>query len=74
MNNQNSYCLRIIAVFLIFKMKKVGYTTCTKYKGAKKVMNKEKKLSKKLSTDKMHLKRGKIKLYTKLSTLSTFLV
>ena len=35
-------------------------------------MNKEKKLSKKLSTHKMHLKRGKIKLYTKLSTLSTF--
>ena len=37
-------------------------------------MNKEKKLSKKLSTDKMHLKRGKIKLYTKLSTLSTFFI
>ena len=43
-----------------------------KISGHKKVINKEEKLSQKLSTAKMHLKRGKIKLYTKLSTLSTF--
>ena len=45
-----------------------------KISGHKKVINKEEKLSQKLSTAKMHLKRGKIKLYTKLSTLSTFFI